>query len=217
MPVFPVLDILSSALLVISEQGGFVNRDKSVQTGKETTADQIIEVLRNGSRNEDLKRYIKNAKQIKLWFSCKDSVPEDTDPNYWQKMKSQVSAMESDRIGLIASSVSFYNQKFTTVQYQELIKNSAYIGSLGEKNPCFIKLFTKIHKSDNNREYFIYTGMTREGNLVMFYSNQDLALVAGDCFLFRGRIAKHMPCRKYKVPLTRFNYVVFIENYGQPE
>ena len=204
MPRFPVLDILSSALLVISEQGGFVNLTQSVQTGKETTANQVVELLRDGSRYAEIKKYIANAKQIKLWFSCKDAVPENTDPNYWQKLKHYVSEMESDKVGLIASSVSFYNQKFTSDKFKEIIKGSKYIGELNTTENCFIKLIYKNHKMDQQRNYYIYKGVTRDGDLVLFYDKNDYPITIGDCFLFRGNIKDHEICNFDNVPVTKF-------------
>ena len=216
---FPVLRILSSALLVISEQGGYISQQKSKKTGQQSTAYEVREMLIAGKRTVELDANEQEAQKVLDWGSNKNYIPDGLDPNYWHDVGAQLACKDSNKIGLVASAIYFYNQKFTRELYKDLIKNSKYIGELKKRTNFFAKLLNKIAKNDQNGTsdgYYIYKIITREGDYAFFFNKNDYPVEVGDCFLFRGTVIGHDICKFEKVPTTKFNNVRFLENHGQP-
>ena len=221
MESFSVLKVVSSALLVVNEQRGYV----SVKTAQQSqtlvgpltsTAKLAHRVLTGGDREDEIVAYEEQAQKIIDWIVGLNSIPKNVDPNFWQKLQSQLAGKSAIQIAVVTSSLQFYNQKFTSDKFKEIIKGSSYIGDLDSRENCFVKLVYKDHKMDIYPGYYIYKGITREGDLVLFYDKNDHPITIGDCFLFKGTIKTHEICKFDNVPITKFNRINFLENHGQP-
>ena len=216
---YPVLQILGSALLVTNEQGGYVSTQTSKKTGQQTTAYEVKEMLDAGKRQVEITANEQEAQKVLDWGSNKNSIPDGLDPSFWCDLNTQLTHVSSNKIGIIASAIYFYNQKFTRELYKDFIRNSKYIGDLKQRDIFFAKLLNKIAKNDQNglsEGYYIYKVVTREGDYAFFFNKNDFPIEVGDCFLFRGTVIGHDVCRYEKVPSTKFNNVRFMENHGQP-
>ena len=87
------------------------------------------------------------------------------------------------------------------------------------------KLIDKINRDD----YIVYKCITKEHNLCLFYKSMDsntnltrmeneFEIELGDCFLIKATPVKHEESEYDNgAKMTRFNRVVFVQNYGQPK
>ena len=219
---FSVLQIVSSALLVVDEQGGYVSVKMAQQSQTlpgplTSTAKLAHRVLTGGDRENEIVAYEEQAQKIIDWIVGLNNVPKNVDPNFWQKLQSQLSGNSTIQVAVVASSLQFYNQKFTSDKFKEIIKGSSYVGDLNKRENCFVKLVYKDHKMDVFPGYYVYKGVTRNGDLVLFYDKNDHPITIGDCFLFKGTIKTHEICKFDNVPITKFNRITFLENHGQPQ
>ena len=222
MESFSVLKIVSSALLVVDEQGGYV----SVKTAQQSqtlvgpltsTAKLAHRVLIDNNRYDEIVAYEEQAQKIIDWIVGLNNIPKNVDPNFWQKLQSQLAGKSEIQIAVVAASLQLYTQKFTSDKFREIIKGSSYIGDLNNRENCFVKLVYKDHKMDIHPGYYIYKGITRDGDLILFYDKNDHPITIGDCFLFKGTIKTHEICKFDNVPITKFNRITFLENHGQPQ
>ena len=218
---FSVLQIVSTALLIVDEQGEYMSVSKAQRSsyyGSSMSTSRLVqEVLFSGDRETEIVAYEEQAQKIIDWIVGLNIIPKNIDPNFWQKLQSQLSGNSVIQIAVVASSLQFYNQKFTSDKFKEIIKGSKYIGDLNSREDCFVKLVYKDHKMDIHPGYYIYKGITRDGDLVLFYDKNDHPITIGDCFLFKGTIRGHEICKFDNVPITKFNRIKFLENYGQPQ
>ena len=192
MGSFSVLQIVSSALLVVDEQGGYISVKKAQESQTLTsTANLVHKILLGGDRENELVAYEEQAQKIIDWIVGLNSIPKNADPNFWQKLQSQLSGNSTIQVGVVTSSLHFYNQKFTADKFKKIIKDSSYVGDLNNREDCFVKLVYKDHKMDIHSGYYIYKGITRDGDLVLFYDKNDHPITIGDCFLFKGTIKTH--------------------------
>ena len=218
MGSFSVLQIVSSALLVVDEQGGYISVKKAQESQTLTsTANLVHKILLGGDRENELVAYEEQAQKIIDWIVGLNSIPKNADPNFWQKLQSQLSGNSTIQVGVVTSSLHFYNQKFTADKFKKIIKDYSYVGDLNNREDCFVKLVYKDHKMDIHSGYYIYKGITRDGDLVLFYDKNDHPITIGDCFLFKGTIKTHEICKFDNVPITKFNRIRFLGNHGQPQ
>ena len=98
-------------------------------------------------------------------------------------------------------------------EYTKLIADSQHFGELKGRDNFFVKLLkdTYLHQ----QECYVYKFITREGNLGFFFKGEKLDIESGDCFLFKGTPIEHGIDRFDKVPITKFNRIAHVENYGR--
>tara|TARA_Y100000593_G_C4277004_1_gene320642 strand:- start:479 stop:1186 length:708 start_codon:yes stop_codon:yes gene_type:complete len=118
-------------------------------------------------------------------------------------------------IGMVISALSFFNNpRMSQERYREMIEDSEHFGTLRNRDEFFVKLLKDSYLTGKN--CYVYKFITRHGNLGFFFKNDKLSVSPGECFLFKGTPIEHTLDNYDKVPITKFNRVVFLENHGKP-
>ena len=217
-------DIVGLALIE-SKEHGYVSRNKSAELNVPSTAEKVViasnEPMPITDHNQWITDSIRSEVTKVIEFVKKYPITSDTSDNlveYFMRIKSAYNTPESTtvtkkEIPLIVSALGFYNnQKMTSDDYQNLIKNSVYIGEVKKRDNFFVKLIKSSYIQKDN--YWIYKFITREGNLGYFFRGTELPIQLGDCFMFKGTPIEHNLDRFDSVPVTKFNRISFMENYG---
>ena len=103
-------------------------------------------------------------------------------------------------------------------QAKELAKqtqNSEWLGTEGKRADFFVKLTSK--KYLDNYGSYIYSVVTRDENLGVFFSQKDFELSEGDCFVMKATPKRHQISRYHGGKETMFNRVVIKEVIGRKE
>jgi len=222
-PRYPLERIVSAALVAVELQGEYISNQLASETIQISTSETIREILSRDGEQADrstsdlIQAKLLDANNVISWVREMDYVPVGIDINYWTNLQFEFKSEESDKVGLVGSALKFYNQKLSNEAYRDLIRKSKYIGILSNREKFFAKLMLKLHKNDDERSgYFLYKAITREGNLITFFNEEDFPVVVGDCFLFEGLITDHNICPYDKVPNTKLSRIKYLENYGRP-
>lgn len=93
--------------------------------------------------------------------------------------------------------------------------NSEWIGKERKRGEFFVKLTDK--KYLNNYGSYLYNVVTREGNLGVFFNQNDLEVTEGDCFVMKATPKRHQVSRYHGGKETMFNRVVVQEVVGRKE
>jgi hypothetical protein len=103
-------------------------------------------------------------------------------------------------------------------QRKELEKDTAsseWIGTERKRGEFFVKLTDKRYL--NNYGSYLYNVVTREGNLGVFFNQNDLEVAEGDCFVMKATPKRHQVSRYHGGKETMFNRVVVKEVVGRKE
>lgn len=103
-------------------------------------------------------------------------------------------------------------------QKEELAKttaNSDWIGTEGKRGEFFVKLTNKRYL-DNYGSY-IYSVVTRDENLGVFFNQNNFDVVEGDCFIMKATPKRHQVSNYHGGKETMFNRVVVKEVIGRKE
>lgn len=103
-------------------------------------------------------------------------------------------------------------------QKEELAKvtaNSDWIGTERKRGEFFVKLTKKDYL--NNYGSYIYSVVTREGNLGVFFNQENFNVAPGDCFIMKATPKRHQVSNYHGGKETMFNRVVIKEVIGRKE
>jgi hypothetical protein len=101
---------------------------------------------------------------------------------------------------------------------EELAKttvNSEWIGKEGKRGEFFVKLTDKRYL--DNYGSHIYNVVTKEGNLGVFFSQNNFELKVNDCFVMKATPKRHQVSNFHGGKETMFNRVVVKEVVGSKE
>lgn len=93
--------------------------------------------------------------------------------------------------------------------------NSEWIGKERKRGEFFVKLTGKRYL--NNYGSYLYNVVTREGNLGVFFNQNDLEVAEGDCFIMKATPKRHQVSKYHGGKETMFNRVVLKEVVGRKE
>ena len=153
--------------------------------------------------------------------------PKLIDGEYDSKVKSIYSVIQvADKdIPLAVSTIGMFDRSLQRKKMDDIVADSEYIGELEKRDEFFVKLIDKINRDD----YIMYKCITKDHNLCLFYKSvsasngltrmeNEFEIELGDCFLIRATPVKHEESEYDSgARMTRFNRVVFVQNYGQPK
>jgi len=109
-------------------------------------------------------------------------------------------------------------QEQKEAQKEELAKttaNSNWIGTERKRGEFFVKLTNKRYL-DNYGSY-IYSVVTRDGDLGVFFSQNKFEIDEGDCFIMKATPKRHQVSNYHGGKETMFNRVVIKEVVGKKE
>jgi len=109
-------------------------------------------------------------------------------------------------------------QEQKEAQKEELAKttaNSNWIGTERKRGEFFVKLTNKRYL-DNYGSY-IYSVVTRDGDLGVFFSQNKFEIDEGDCFVMKATPKRHQVSNYHGGKETMFNRVVIKEVVGKKE
>ena len=115
---------------------------------------------------------------------------------------------------MAVSAIGVYNRAEQREQLKELYAGSEYVGALKQRNKYFLKVIERRNMSTG----YLFKCITRERNLVHFFSHKDYPVELGDCILVNATVVEHKQSKyDHDNKTTRINRVVLIENHGQPK
>lgn len=109
-------------------------------------------------------------------------------------------------------------QEKKEAQKEELAKttaNSNWIGTERKRGEFFVKLTNKRYL-DNYGSY-IYSVVTRDGDLGVFFSQNKFEIDEGDCFVMKATPKRHQVSNYHGGKETMFNRVVIKDVVGKKE
>ena len=203
---FTVLDAVTASVAIDKTLGYDKAKNKTVmlevlsgsamvEAVAQVTPDEVIEVIDWG----------REQKGNDFFYSLRDILSKEE--------------ITSNQFGFIACLPFLKRQaEGREAQKQELAKttaNSEWIGKVGKRSEFFVKLTSK--RFLNNYDSWIYSTVTKEGNLGVFFSQKDFEIVEGDCFVMKATPKRHQISNFHGGKETMFNRVVLKEVVGQKE
>ena len=224
----PIEWVVGLGLKVIEEDSGeFLSPDQVKDSELLTTTDQVKKLIENFYRNEvqDFGDYIGSvntdlAREICEWgtvyFQMGDSPYEKKCTELYQK-----GSLEISKVGTIISSIPIY---FYSSELDKTVKDSDYIGKIGQAVPS--DLFLKLMEHDNKSGRL--KCRDRDGNFFIFYSAnhskiEEHQIEVGDCFTLEAKIKDHIESpydrdlEGNRIRVNQLNYVKVVKNYGKPK
>lgn len=109
-------------------------------------------------------------------------------------------------------------QEETAAKKEELAKttaNSNWIGAERKRGEFFVKLTNKRYLE--NYGSYIYSVVTRDGDLGVFFNQNNFEVSEGDCFIMKATPKRHQVSNYHGGKETMFNRVVIKEVVGKKE
>ena len=232
---YDLIPLLATAKKLVDESE-FVSKTDATKLGCKSTADRVQEIYRNTVNNLsyiDIKGFSKKIQNYVVelidWVQTSPKLIDgELHGGYDSKVKSIYSVIQvADKdIPLAVSTIGMFDRSLQQKKMDDIVADSEYIGELEKRDEFFVKLIDKINRDD----YIVYKCITKEHNLCLFYKSMDsntgltrmeneFEIELGDCFLIKATPVKHEISVDYDngAKMTRFNRVVFVQNYGQPK
>ena len=228
----PIEWVVGLGLKVIEEDNGeYLSPDSVKDSELITTTDQVKKLIENFYRNEinDFGDYIGSvntelAEKICGWgtvyFQQGESRYEEKCMELYQRGSLKIS-----KVGTIISSIPIY---FYSQKLDETVKDSEYIGKIGQSTPA--DLFLKVmeyDKGERESESGRLKCRDRDGNFFIFYTKnktiEDHLIEVGDCFTLEAKIKDHVESpydrdlEGNRIRINKLNYVKVVKNYGKPK
>ena len=209
---YPITSVIAVGLVQVATVGEFISAAKANRENVFSTAHFVKQTL----LSDPEKKVIPTSDpQLVIDYVNKlDPVVVNTvSDDYHQRLKDvyEKENVTYKEISMVVSALAFFNNpKMPNSNYKEMIANSNFIGKLKQRDKFFVKLLKEMSK----HEYWIYKFITRDGSLGYFFKNDKLGVTQGECFLFKGTPISHEEDRYDKVPVTKFNRIAHVENYG---
>jgi len=127
------------------------------------------------------------------------------------------STVTDREIPIAISAIGVFDREKQKEEIKAIYAESEYVGELKKREKFFLKVIERRQPSTGG---YLYKCITRELNLVHFFSRHEFAIPIeiGDCVLVNATVVEHKKSKyDHDNKTTRINRVTIIENYGQPE
>ena len=218
--------VLAIGVQVVQDTGSFVSKKDATAFPSVATAETVKNILLADDQtfarsaiqkpaNRDLAQKIFDFVENYWW----QGFGKNNNSDYISNLKSvfQNSTVTDSQIPIAISAIGVYDREKQKEEIKAIYAESEYVGELKKREKFFLKVIERRQPSTGG---YLYKCITRERNLVHFFSRHDYAISIeiGDCVLVNATVVEHKKSKyDHDNKTTRINRVTIIENYGQPK
>jgi len=224
--------VLAIGVQVVQDTGNFVSKKDASVFPAVSTAETVKNVLESTDQTFANNALGKQANQIvatqiqefvENWhwkgFGSGASVNPSVNLDYITNLKSvfKNSTVTDREIPIAISAIGVFDRENQKEEIKAIYADSEYVGELKKREKFFLKVIERRTPSTGG---YLYKCITRERNLVHFFSQHEFAIPIeiGDCVLVNATVVEHKKSKyDHDNKTTRINRVTIIENYGQPK
>ena len=218
--------VLAVGVQVVQDTGNFVSKKDASVFPSVATSETVTNILLADDQtfassaiqkpaNKDLAQKIANFVENWKWQGFGSNVNSDYVTNLKGVFKN--STVTDKQIPIAISAIGVYDREKQKEEIKAIYAESEYVGELKKREKFFLKVIERRQPSTGG---YLYKCITRERNLVHFFSRHDYAISIeiGDCVLVNATVVEHKKSKyDHDNKTTRINRVTIIENYGQPK
>ena len=218
--------VLAVGVQVVQDTGNFVSKKDASVFPSVATSETVTNILLADDQtfassaiqkpaNKDLAQKIANFVENWKWQGFGSNVNSDYVTNLKGVFKN--STVTDKQIPIAISAIGVYDREKQKEEIKAIYAESEYVGELKKREKFFLKVIERRQPSTGG---YLYKCITRERNLVHFFSQHEFAIPIeiGDCVLGNATVVEHKKSKyDHDNKTTRINRVTIIENYGQPE
>ena len=218
--------VLAVGVQVVQDTGNFVSKKDASVFPSVATSETVTNILLADDQtfassaiqkpaNKDLAQKIANFVENWKWQGFGSNVNSDYVTNLKGVFKN--STVTDKQIPIAISAIGVYDREKQKEEIKAIYAESEYVGELKKSEKFFLKVIERRQPSTGG---YLYKCITRERNLVHFFSQHEFAIPIeiGDCVLVNATVVEHKKSKyDHDNKTTRINRVTIIENYGQPE
>ena len=218
--------VLAVGVQVVQDTGNFVSKKDASVFPSVATSETVTNILLADDQtfassaiqkpaNKDLAQKIANFVENWKWQGFGSNVNSDYVTNLKGVFKN--STVTDKQIPIAISAIGVYDREKQKEEIKAIYAESEYVGELKKREKFFLKVIERRQPSTGG---YLYKCITRERNLVHFFSRHDYAISIeiGDCVLVNATVVEHKKSKyDHDDKTTRINRVTIIENYGQPK
>lgn len=218
--------VLAVGVQVVQDTGNFVSKKDASVFPSVATSETVTNILLADDQtfassaiqkpaNKDLAQKIANFVENWKWQGFGSNVNSDYVTNLKGVFKN--STVTDKQIPIAISAIGVYDREKQKEEIKAIYAESEYVGELKKREKFFLKVIERRQPSTGG---YLYKCITRERNLVHFFSQHEFAIPIeiGDCVLVNATVVEHKKSKyDHDNKTTRINRVTIIENYGQPE
>jgi len=218
--------VLAIGVQVVQDTGSFVSKKDATEISTVATSETVTDILLADDQtfansaiqkpaNRDLAQKIFDFVENYWW----KGFGKNNNSDYISTLKGvfQNSTITDNQIPIAISAIGVYDREKQKEEIKAIYANSEYVGELKKREKFFLKVIERRQPSTGG---YLYKCITRERNLVHFFSRHDYAISIeiGDCVLVNATVVEHKrSVYEHDNKTTRINRVTIIENYGQPK
>ena len=222
--------VLAVGVQIVQDTGNFVSRKDAKNFPSVSTAETVKNVLESSDQtfadhaigkqtNQIMATQIQEFVENWHWRGFGSGTPANPSVNsdYVTNLKSvfKNSTVTDREIPIAISAIGVFDRENQKQQIKEIYAESEYVGTPKKREKFFLKVIERRTPSTGG---YLYKCITRERNLVHFFSSKDLPIELGDCVLVNATVVEHKQSKyDHDNKTTRMNRVTLIENYGQPK
>ena len=218
--------VLAIGVQVVQDTGNFVSKKDASVFPSVATSETVTNILLADDQtfasnaiqkpaNKDLAQKIANFVENWKWQGFGSNVNSDYVTNLKSVFKN--STVTDKQIPIAISAIGVYDREKQKEEIKAIYAESEYVGELKKREKFFLKVIERRQPSTGG---YLYKCITRERNLVHFFSRHEFAIPIeiGDCVLVNATVVEHKKSKyDHDNKTTRINRVTIIENYGQPK
>ena len=218
--------VLAIGVQVVQDTGSFVSKKDATEISTVATSETVTDILLADDQtfansaiqkpaNKDLAHKISEFVENWKWQGFGSNSESDYVTNLKSVFKN--STVTDREIPIAISAIGVYDREKQKEEIKAIYANSEYVGELKKREKFFLKVIERRQPSTGG---YLYKCITRERNLVHFFSRHDYAISIeiGDCVLVNATVVEHKrSVYEHDNKTTRINRVTIIENYGQPK
>ena len=218
--------VLAVGVQVVQDTGNFVSKKDASVFPSVATSETVTNILLADDQtfassaiqkpaNKDLAQKIANFVENWKWQGFGSNVNSDYVTNLKGVFKN--STVTDKQIPIAISAIGVYDREKQKEEIKAIYAESEYVRELKKREKFFLKVIERRLPSTGG---YLYKCITRERNLVHFFSQHEFAIPIeiGDCVLVNATVVEHKKSKyDHDNKTTRINRVTIIENYGQPE
>ena len=218
--------VLAVGVQVVQDTGNFVSKKDATTFPTVSTAETVMNVLLADDQtfansaiqkpaNRDLVQKISDFVEGYKWQGFGSNSNSDYITNLKGVFKN--STVTDREIPIAISAIGVFDREKQKEEIKAIYAESEYVGELKKREKFFLKVIERRQPSTGG---YLYKCITRELNLVHFFSRHEFAIPIeiGDCVLVNATVVEHKKSKyDHDNKTTRINRVTIIENYGQPE
>ncbi len=224
--------VLAIGVQVVQDTGNFVSKKDASVFPAVSTAETVKNVLESTDQTFANHAIGKQTNQIvatqvqefvENWhwkgFGSGSSSNSSINSDYVTNLKSvfKNSTVTDREIPIAISAIGVFDRENQKEEIKAIYADSEYVGELKKREKYFLKVIERRTPSTGG---YLYKCITRERNLVHFFSKHEFAISIeiGDCVLVNATVVEHKKSKyDHDNRTTRINRVTVIENYGQPK